>query len=67
MPPVTTKGILQTKPDHVLSVPCNREGEHPFVLGPPQGSDSFPIVVRCQESKSQTIAEALVPLQSICR
>ena len=41
------------KPDLVLSAPCNRDGEHPFVLDPPQGRNSFRIVVRCQESERQ--------------
>ena len=43
-----------TKPNLVLSVRCDRDGEHPFILDPPQGRDSFRIVVRCTESKCET-------------
>jgi hypothetical protein len=51
-----------TKPDLVLSVPCNRDGEQSFVLDPPQGVDTFRVVVCCQESKRQLRQMPVVPI-----
>lgn len=41
--------------DLVLCVPCSHDGDHSFVLYPPQGRHSFRVIVRCQDSKPETL------------